>query len=94
MILFNDLTDLQEIPKDIHTWNVRQGDSKNLNRVAGFCHKVRKMGDKEALQAFFYRLQKYFLANGVTEEVKLSTMLNAFPDKALRGVAVRNWTAT
>jgi hypothetical protein len=89
-ILLMTLQTFEVMPKDIHNWKVRQGESKIVNRVAGFqlpC--FREMGETEALQDFLDRLENYFLVNGVIEGAKLSTMLNAIPDKTLRGVVVR-----
>jgi hypothetical protein len=49
---------------------------------------LTKIGDTETLQDFYHRLENYFVVNGVIEKVKLSTMLNAIPDKTLREVVV------
>jgi hypothetical protein len=89
-ILLMTLQTFKVMPKDIHNWKVRQGESKIVNRVAGFqlpC--FREMGETEALQDFLDRLKNYLLVNGVIEGAKLLTMSNAISDKTLREVVVR-----
>jgi hypothetical protein len=89
-ILLMTLQTFEVMLKDIHSWKVRQAESKVVNRVAGYqlpCD--REMGYTEALQDFLDRIKLYFIVKNVTEGGQLSTMSNRVPHKSLRKLVVR-----